>query len=62
MYAITSTMGGNGDHGAEKNKLVIIVDDLSAATCPANESFETLRTTDFVKVLCGVLFTPGTTD
>jgi hypothetical protein len=60
IYAITSTVSGNGDQGADPNKLVAITDTLSATTLPANESFTTVRAAGNLEVLRGVSFTPGT--
>ncbi len=62
IYAITSTVSGNGDQGADPNKLVAITDLLSATTLPTNESFVTLKTAQFAEVLRGVSFTPVTSD
>ena len=61
IYAITSTVSGNGDQGADPNKLVAITDSLTAAgpTAPAGESFTTLRSAGNLEVLRGVSFTPG---
>jgi len=58
IWAITSTVSGSGDQGADPNKLVEITDPL-AATAPG-ESFRTVRTAGFGEVLRGVSFTPGT--
>jgi hypothetical protein len=58
IWAITSTVSGNGDQGADPNKLVAITDTL-AATSPAGEQFTTIRTANFGEVLRGVSFTPG---
>jgi hypothetical protein len=62
IYAITSTISGNGDQGADPNKLVVITDNLAAngPTAPPAESFGTLRTAGYGEVLRGVSFTPGT--
>jgi hypothetical protein len=60
IYAVTSTVSGNGDQGADPNKLVTIKDKLKATTLPANESFTTLRAAKSGEVLRGVSFTPGT--
>jgi hypothetical protein len=60
VFAITSTVSGGGDQGADPNKLVAITDNLAATTLPAGESFTTLRTARFAEVLRGVSFTPGT--
>ncbi len=58
IYAITSTVSGSGDQGADPNKLVAITDDLSATSLPANEGFRTLKTARFGEALRGVSFTP----
>jgi hypothetical protein len=62
IYAITSTISGNGDQGADPNKLVVITDTLSAGgpTPPSGESFTTLKSAGNGEVLRGVSFTPGT--
>lgn len=60
IWAITSTVSGSGDQGADPNKLVMITDKLSAATLPANESFKTVRTAKAGEALRGISFTPGT--
>jgi hypothetical protein len=59
IYAITSTVSGNGDQGADPNKLVVITDTIAATSPPPDESFRTLRTARFGEVLRGVSFTPG---
>jgi hypothetical protein len=62
IRAITSTISGNGDQGADPNRLVVVFDSLSN-TDPAvavEESFFTLRLADFGEVLRGVSFTPRT--
>jgi hypothetical protein len=60
IYAVTSTVSGGGDQGADPNKLVAITDSLPATTVPAAESFRTVRAAGFGEVLRGVSFTPGT--
>jgi hypothetical protein len=60
IWAITSTISGNGDQGADPNKLVMITDTLASTSLPTNESFMTVRTAAFAEVLRGVSFTPGT--
>jgi len=60
IWAITSTVSGNGDQGADPNKLVMIADKLASTILPADESFTTIRTARFGEVLRGVSFTPGT--
>ena len=61
IYAITSTISGNGDQGADPNRLVVITDKLDASgpTPPSGESFTTLRTARSGEVLRGVSFTPS---
>jgi len=59
IWAITSTVSGNGDTGADPDKLVAITDNLKATTLPASEKFITLRTAGFGEVLRGVSFTPA---
>ena len=62
LWAITSTISGNGDQGADPNRLVAVRDVLSntSATAAATEKFVTLREAGFAEVLRGVSLTPGT--
>ncbi|CAE6700752.1 hypothetical protein R69746_00673 [Paraburkholderia aspalathi] len=62
LWAMTSTISGNGDVGADPNKLVAIRDLLAntTATGAAREKFVALRSAGFGEVLRGVSFTPGT--
>jgi hypothetical protein len=60
IYAITSTISGTGDQGADPNRLVVVTDNLSSTTLPSKESFTTLKTARYGEVLRGVSFTPGT--
>ena len=60
VWAVTSTVSGSGDQGADPNKLVSISDNLAATTLPAGESFTTVKTARFGEALRGVSFTPGT--
>ena len=60
IWAVTSTVSGSGDQGADPNKLVAITDKLSAAALPGGEQFVTLRSANCGEVLRGVSFTPGT--
>src|SRR5579863_1459131 len=62
LWAMTSTISGNGDVGADPNKLVAIRDLLAntTATGAAQEKFVTLRSAGFAEVLRGVSFAPGT--
>jgi len=62
IWAITSTISGNGDTGADPDKLVVITDNLgntNSATA-STEQFSVLRSAQFGEVLRGVSFTPGT--
>jgi hypothetical protein len=63
IYALTSTISGSGDQGADPNVLVKITDTLSYTTAAeaSGESFITLKSAGFGEVLRGVSFTPGTT-
>jgi hypothetical protein len=58
IYGITSTISGNGDQGADPNKLVAITDNLAATTLPTSESFHSVRSAGFAEVLRGVSWTP----
>jgi hypothetical protein len=62
IWAITSTISGNGDTGADPNRLVAVEDRLenTDSTVAAQERFHTLRTAKFAEALRGVSFTPGT--
>jgi hypothetical protein len=60
IWGVTSTVSGNGDQGADPNKLVMITDSLAATSLPATESFTTIQTAGLLEVLRGVSFTPGT--
>lgn len=62
IYAISSTVSGDGDNGADPNKLYVIVDNLknTSTTGAAHESFIELRRAGVKEVLRGVSFTPGT--
>jgi len=62
IWALTSTVSGNGDTGADPGRLVVIEDSLNNTdpTVAAKEKFHTLRTAGFGEVLRGVSFTPGT--
>ena len=62
IYAVTSTVSGGGDVGADPNRVFVIVDEL-ANTNPsvaAKESFRLFRAADSGEVLRGVSFSPGT--
>jgi hypothetical protein len=57
IYAVTSTVSGNGDQGADPNKVLAISDRLSA-TAPGTDRFRTVRAAGYGQVLRGVSFTP----
>ncbi len=61
IWGVTSTISGNGDQGADPNKLVAITDVLANVSPAAAllESFVTVRTASFGEVLRGISFTPG---
>jgi hypothetical protein len=58
IWGITSTVSGDGDQGADPNKLVAITDRMTAGTVPAGERFSMLRTAGSGEVLRGVTLTP----
>jgi len=60
VWAITSTVSGNGDQGADPNRLVSITDQPGATSAAPGESFQTVQTAAYGQVLRGVSFTPGT--
>jgi hypothetical protein len=60
IYAVTATISGETDIGADPNQLVAIKDSLSATSLPSGESFSVLEEADGLDVLRGVaLFTQG---
>jgi hypothetical protein len=64
IYGITSTVSGNGDQGADPNRLVAVTDglantDVSKATA---EKFTIIRKANFAEVLRGVSFAPSGQD
>jgi hypothetical protein len=64
IYGITSTVSGNGDQGADPNRLVAVTDVLSNtdATKAAVEKFTIVRKAGFAEVLRGVSYTPSGRD
>jgi hypothetical protein len=62
LWAITSTVSGGGDTGADPNRLVAITDVLNntSTTLAAKERFFVVKQAGFAEVLRGVSFTPGT--
>ena len=59
VWAVTSTVSGSGDQGADPNQLVAITDNPSAATPAAGESFHTVMAPTYGRVVRGVSMTPG---
>ncbi|HEX4256489.1 MAG TPA: hypothetical protein VH089_15445 [Streptosporangiaceae bacterium] len=60
VYAVTSTVSGGGDQGADPNKLVTVTDRAAATAAAAGETFHTVRAAGSGQVLRGVSVTPGT--
>ncbi|MGH9121258.1 MAG: hypothetical protein ACRDYC_04815, partial [Acidimicrobiales bacterium] len=60
VWAVTSTVSGSGDQGADPNKVLAITDTLGA-TSPGSEAFTTVDAATTGSVLRGVSSTPGTT-
>ena len=60
LYAVTSTVSGSGDQGADPNELVAITDGLgfTTATQAAGEDFAVIDAATFGEVLRGVASTP----
>ena len=58
IWGLTSTVSGDGDVGADPNRLVAITDPLAATTPASGESFATVRQARDREVLRGVSFTP----
>ena len=62
IWAVSSTVSGSGDQGADPNKVYVITDRLSntSAAFGAQETFTNLRNANAGEVLRGISFTPGT--
>jgi hypothetical protein len=60
IWAVTSTVSGGGDQGADPNQLVEITDPLNATTPAGYERFRTVIPARYDQVVRGVSFTPGT--
>jgi hypothetical protein len=60
VWAVTSTVSGGGDQGADPNKVVEVTDNLAATSQPAGETFRTVRTAVSGELFRGVSFAPGT--
>ena len=60
VYAITSTVSGGGDLGADPNQLVTVSDTLANTDPTKAGTFSVLKSALYAEVLRGVTFTPGT--
>ena len=60
IWAVTSTVSGGGDQGADPNQLVSVTDKLGATSLPSSEKFFTVVAPRYDQVVRGVSFTPGT--
>jgi hypothetical protein len=62
IWGVTSTVSGNGDLGADPNRVVVVADLLSNTdpAVAATESFYDFKNAKAKEVLRGVSFTPGT--
>ena len=59
LWAVTSTVSGGGDEGADPNELVAITDNPSATAAAAGESFHTVVAPRYGRVVRGVSLTPA---
>jgi hypothetical protein len=62
IFAVSSTVSGNGDTGADPNKIYVITDRLTntSPAVAAQETFTVFRNAQSGEVLRGISFTPGT--
>ena len=60
IYAVTSTVSGSGDPGADPNQLVSISDDPTSSSPASGEAFTTVVPARYGQVVRGVSPTPGT--
>ena len=58
IYAVTSTVSGSGDQGADPNQVVKITDEVGATT-PGDERFMTFASPTDGKVVRGVAVVPS---
>ncbi len=59
IWAVTSTVSGGGDQGADPNQVVVISDRLGSTSLPSSERFRTFSPPRYGQVVRGVSFTPG---
>ena len=63
IWAVTSTVSGATDVGADPNNLLTITDNIAGRSAPASsETFTTTRTAPAGQALRGISFTPSSTD
>ena len=62
IWAVTSTVSGGGDQGADPNQLVEITDPLNATSPPPASGSAPSSPALYDQVVRGVSFTPGTFD
>jgi hypothetical protein len=60
LWAVTSTVSGSGDQGADPNALLSVTDNLGATSLPASDQFSTVLAATYGQAVRGVSFTPGT--
>ena len=60
IWAESSTVSGDGDQGADPNKVYTITDTLHATALPTSEAFAAIDSAGFGQVFRGVSFTPRT--
>jgi hypothetical protein len=60
IWAVTSTVSGGGDQGADPNQLVSVTDKVGATALPSAEKFGAVVAPRDDQVVRGVSFTPGT--
>ncbi len=59
IWAVTSTVSGSGDQGADPNRLVTVTDDPAASSPATGEAFRTVVAPRYAYVVRGVSLTPG---
>jgi hypothetical protein len=62
VWAVTSTISGSGDQGADPNQMVAITDRPSATAPAGGEAFHTVLAPRYAQVVRGVSMTPDSGD
>ncbi|HEX2903970.1 MAG TPA: hypothetical protein VHO01_10995 [Jatrophihabitans sp.] len=62
IYAVTSTISGSSDAGADPNKLVSVTDPIAATSPVSGEAFRTLKSAPAGSIFRGVSFAPTSGD